>query len=76
MNPKHSHTPITTRVRCPVCREPVYSRAGIHPQCAVKQNEPPKVKEKPPAPLVAEVPAGTEELPAVGGLTVPESPVA
>ncbi len=47
MNPRYYHTPIqptTTRVRCPVCRQPVYSRAGIHPQCAVKQADPPKVK--------------------------------
>jgi hypothetical protein len=51
MNPRHYHTPITpatTRVRCPVCHETVYSRAGIHPQCAVKQSEPPR--PKPPKP--------------------------
>lgn len=47
MNPRYYHTPIqptTTRARCPVCRQPVYSRAGIHPQCAVKQADPPKGK--------------------------------
>jgi hypothetical protein len=48
MNPKHFHTPVSTRVRCPVCHEAVYSRAGIHPQCAVRQADPPKPKAKPP----------------------------
>ncbi|MHC5542605.1 hypothetical protein ACYOEI_30640 [Singulisphaera rosea] len=51
MNPRHYHNPVnppTTRVRCPVCHEVVYSTAGIHPQCAVKQSDPPKPKEKPP----------------------------
>jgi len=37
---------VSTRVRCPVCHEEVYSRAGIHPQCAVRQCDPPKVKNK------------------------------
>lgn len=31
--------PLHTRVRCPVCQKEVYSRAGIHPQCAVKRSE-------------------------------------
>jgi hypothetical protein len=39
--------PVSTRVRCPVCHEEVYSRAGIHPQCAVKQSEPPRPKKPP-----------------------------
>ncbi len=50
MNPKHFHTPLTpatTRLRCPVCQEIVYSLAGIHPQCAVRQSDPPKPKNKP-----------------------------
>lgn len=45
MNPKSPNLPISTRARCPVCRQPVYSRSGIHPQCAVKRAEavvPPK----------------------------------
>jgi hypothetical protein len=51
MNPKyhHYHTPpprVSARVRCPVCHEEVYSRAGIHPQCAVRQCDPPRVKNK------------------------------
>ena len=47
MTPRSYHTPPdagSARVRCPVCREPVYSRAGIHPQCAVRQSDPPKPK--------------------------------
>ena len=50
MNARHYHTPVTptsSRVRCPVCREAVYSRVGIHPQCAVRLSEPPKAKPKP-----------------------------
>jgi hypothetical protein len=51
MNPRyrHYHTPpqpVSTRVRCPVCHEEVYSLAGIHPQCAVRQSDPPKVKNQ------------------------------
>ena len=44
MNPKHFHTPVSTRLRCPVCHQPVYSRGGIHPQCAMRQSEPPLPK--------------------------------
>ena len=51
MNSKHYHTPLSTRVRCPVCHEAVYSRAGIHPQCAVRQADPPRPKVKVPKPL-------------------------
>jgi len=50
MNPKHLHTPLSTRARCPVCHETVYSRAGIHPQCAVRQADPPRPKVKEPKP--------------------------
>ncbi len=39
MNPKTPHLPVSTRARCPVCRQPVYSRSGIHPQCAVRRAE-------------------------------------
>jgi hypothetical protein len=52
MNPKYYyHTPIkpaSTRASCPVCHETVYSRAGIHPQCAVIQSDPPKPRPKKP----------------------------
>jgi len=53
MTTKYYHTPPltnATRVRCPVCHEAVYSRAGIHPQCAARQAEPPRPKAKPPQP--------------------------
>jgi hypothetical protein len=46
--------PVSTRARCPVCHEPVYSRAGIHPQCAVRRSEPPK----PPKPKDGPTPDG------------------
>jgi hypothetical protein len=36
---KHWHVPISTRPVCPVCKKAVYSRAGIHPQCAVREAE-------------------------------------
>jgi len=49
MNSRHYHTPITDsqRKRCPICDKPVYSLAGIHPQCAIKQNDgvPPNLSE-------------------------------
>lgn len=57
MYPKHVHTPVSNRARCPVCQQAVYSRAGIHPQCAVRQADPPRAKAKtakasaPPAPV-------------------------
>jgi len=55
MNPKPFHTPISTRLRCPVCHQPVYSRGGIHPQCAMRQSEPPILKpEVPSVPLPAD----------------------
>lgn len=40
MNAPYYHTPpwpVSTRVHCPVCHKPVYSRGDIHPQCAVRQ---------------------------------------
>jgi hypothetical protein len=48
MSPKPMHTPGPARARCPVCREVVYSRAGIHPQCAVRQSEAPRAKPRGP----------------------------
>ena len=54
MATRYYHTPLSpteTRVRCPVCHEPVYSKAGIHPQCAVRQSDPPRPKPKPPEPV-------------------------
>ena len=39
MFPKYRHTPIfdPERKRCSVCRQAVYSLAGVHPQCAIKR---------------------------------------
>ena len=65
MTPRYYHTPpqpVSTRVRCPVCHEAVYSRAGIHPQCAVRQSDPPRPKNKlKDVPLPAELSAEAVE---------------
>ena len=39
MFPTYRHTPIfdPKRKRCPVCKQAVYSLAGVHPQCAIKR---------------------------------------
>jgi len=62
MNSRHYHTPITDsqRKRCPICDKPVYSLAGIHPQCAIKQNDgvPPALIE-PVDPAIAVAATGT-----------------
>jgi hypothetical protein len=42
---KHWYVPIPTRPTCPVCKKAVYSRGGIHPQCAMIQAEPRRVKK-------------------------------
>jgi hypothetical protein len=77
MNPRYYHTPVTpgsTRVRCPVCHEAVYSRAGIHPQCAVKQADPPRPKDKKGAPGQAgETPSETG---LAGASAIVEPPIA
>jgi hypothetical protein len=44
---KHYHFPVEARPVCPVCHKSVYSRGGIHPQCAMIQSEPPRPKKKP-----------------------------
>jgi hypothetical protein len=49
MTPGYYHNPpksVSTRVRCPVCHEDVYSRADIHPQCAVRKAEQSEPKGK------------------------------
>jgi len=48
MFPSYRHAPIVdpNRKRCPVCNQSVYSLAGIHPQCAERQADPPKPKGK------------------------------
>jgi len=60
MNPKSYHTPVSTRVSCPVCHQTVYSRSGIHPQCAVRQSDPPRPKAKPKVDPVNEATAGAD----------------
>lgn len=45
MTEKHYHVPVRSRPVCPVCKKAVYSRAGIHPQCAMIQAEPPRIKK-------------------------------
>ena len=69
MTTRYYHTPpppVSTRVRCPVCHEEVYSRAGIHPQCAARQCDPPRPKGKAVVPIPT-MPAGqaTEGAPPV-----------
>ena len=39
MTQKYWHVPISTRPICPVCKKAVYSRSGIHPQCAMREAE-------------------------------------
>ena len=64
MSGGYYHTPpkpISTRVKCPVCHQEVYSRAGIHPQCAVRQSEPPTPNKR--AVVVTGPAVGTELAP-------------
>jgi hypothetical protein len=68
MNPMHYyHTPVkptSTRASCPVCHETVYSRAGIHPQCAVIQSDPPKLRsKKQPAGALVDQPSNATDQP-------------
>ena len=48
---------VSTRIRCPVCHQEVYSRAGIHPQCAARQCDPPRPEGKAAIPIPT-VPTG------------------
>jgi hypothetical protein len=69
MNPKHFPTSAPNRARCPVCHQAVYSRAGIHPQCAMRQAEPPRPKVGAPRAAGGAPPAAVAaEAPAVGAL--------
>ena len=64
MFPRYRHTPIfdSQRKRCPICNQPVYSLAGIHPQCAIKLDEGPQSRsDKEPA-AEAEAPVLVEAL--------------
>lgn len=78
MIPRYYHTPpppASTRVRCPICREPVYSRAGVHPQCAMRQDEPPRSKAKAPRSLgTPNGPAKAIEQAGVRDMAIPPEP--
>jgi hypothetical protein len=78
MNPKHYHTPIPAgpqRISCPVCHQTVYSRAGIHPQCAMRQAEPPRVSaSKQPVAVVAAAVSPDAPVPVIA-LPVAPAPV-
>ncbi len=82
MTPRYYHTPPqqpSTRARCPVCHEAVYSRGGIHPQCAVRQSDRPDPKNKPKE--AAEGPGPDHDAPEAEGVppedrpTVDDAPV-
>jgi hypothetical protein len=49
MFPKYRHAAIVdlSRKRCPVCHHAVYSLAGVHPQCAIRLQEPQPGPKKP-----------------------------
>ncbi len=51
---------ISSRVRCPVCHEEVYSAAGVHPQCAERVSDPNQGKKR----VTPHAPRTSEELPA------------
>ena len=71
MTPRYYHTPSSpnsTRLRCPVCHETVYSKAGLHPQCAVRQSEKPEPKGE----MKSEVKIDAKELPD-DSLTLPNT---
>jgi hypothetical protein len=71
INPRNSHSPLPDdrRRRCPVCRQSVYSKAGIHPQCAIKQADPLQPTDDPDA--LAE---GVEAAEPVAAAKVPPKP--
>jgi hypothetical protein len=39
MKQHEDHDSGVTRPKCPVCNTPVYSKAGIHPQCAASRQK-------------------------------------
>jgi hypothetical protein len=74
MDHRHYHSPVkpsSTRGRCPVCHEAVYSRAGIHPQCAVKLYDPPRPKAKPMAPVLGDQAVRAPERTEAGAAFIP-----
>jgi hypothetical protein len=73
MFPKYRHTPIfdSERKLCAVCHQAVYSLAGIHPQCAVKQADALESKSKREGASKGDSTVAVE---APGTLTVLEAP--
>jgi hypothetical protein len=79
MNPKLDPTPVAHKTLCPVCKKTAYSTAGIHPQCAIAQADPPKPRgKKPRAPHITDriaverAEAGTREDPRSTEIAVDE----
>jgi hypothetical protein len=71
MDTKHYHVPIHARPVCPVCKKAVYSRGGIHPQCAMIQADPlrpiKKIVIDPAKPVVAALSVQEQQEPVGGG---------
>jgi len=55
MDKKHYHIPLPSRPLCPVCKKAVYSRGGIHPQCAMLREDAVNPIKKVLAPTVPSV---------------------
>ena len=74
MDSKHYHVPIHSRPICPVCKKAVYSRGGIHPQCAMIQADPLRPVKKiiidPGKPAVAGLSVAEQEQPVNGSTPV------
>jgi hypothetical protein len=49
MDKKHYHLSVASRPLCPLCRKAVYSRGGIHPECAMIQDDSPRSRKQPMA---------------------------
>ncbi|MGO9913731.1 MAG: hypothetical protein ACLQIB_03325 [Isosphaeraceae bacterium] len=71
MDKKHYHVPLPSRPLCPVCKKAVYSRGGIHPQCAMLRedalNPIKKVLLPAGASVVAEIGVKEPQSPVKGG---------
>jgi hypothetical protein len=65
MFPKYRHNPIffdSQRKHCPVCNHPVYSLAGIHPQCAIERAVASELRSRKEAAPKADVPVVVKTL--------------
>lgn len=77
MATRHYHAPIpkiSTRPRCPVCDATVYSLAGIHPQCAVRQADPPRPRARPVKAATPDGPPALSREPACVKVVADRSP--